>query len=785
MRPVVRPVLAVAVLLGLLWWSPPPAMAHTPHDNISSVSMSPDFAQDRTVFTISREYLLRSTDGGTTWHRMNRGLDNRSQLTAVRVAPSDPDVVYASTRDDGVYRSGDAGDSWRRTGSGLDDANIGRLAVSPDDTGVVLAGGPGGAAVTVDGGASWRVPDDLGDGEVTAVAFADGDSDGGGGGAMLAGASGSVSVSTDRGATWRRHEGALDGATVHAISAVPGSGGDAFVATDEGLFLATDDFATIERVDDDLDDDRVLDVHARSADDVLVSTWSAGVLESNDGGVTFALHDEGVSTTPMADDLDVPDFTGFAVEADGDGATMFLAGFDGLFRTADLGDGWEQVETQGAPNIAGIAISPDYAEDGEVAVVTYVNGLHRSADRGETWTTQNDGLTFLYDYERRSDYYARLTGVAFAPDHAESNRLFATARGYLFSATSDDQVWDQEVVEALVIPERFPPDVMLLSFSPDYAEDRTIFAGTDNGMVVRKVGDDQAVLIDDIEIEITAFEASPDLAADDTIYAATNDGLYLGTTEGAFEKVEGSPRGITSLALSPNIAEDGTVFVGTRTGLHVSQDRGRTFEDVPWTLGLRRPFVEAVVLSPTFADDGFVLVSERGHGLARSTDGGRTFERTGEDLLDRNVVLTSFYRPTGEPIVFSPDFAEDRTIFGIAEHDLFRSEDAGETWTRLTVPVAEHSMDPADEPDDLLLYPAYGDERSGHHGSGSSADDGAEPNPFSPKRVGAALLAGVVVAAALSLAGIGKGRPAAVRLAIRIGAGVATVAVVLFLLDLR
>jgi hypothetical protein len=52
--------LIVASLIGFL---ADDAGAHTPHDVISAVVVSPNFSQDHTVYAISRTLLLKSTDG--------------------------------------------------------------------------------------------------------------------------------------------------------------------------------------------------------------------------------------------------------------------------------------------------------------------------------------------------------------------------------------------------------------------------------------------------------------------------------------------------------------------------------------------------------------------------------------------------------------------------------------------------------------------------------------------------------------------------------------------------
>ena len=57
-------VLVVAAGLGVL--SAPVARAHSPHDVVLDVELSPEFGRDETAYAIVREHLLRSDDGGDT-----------------------------------------------------------------------------------------------------------------------------------------------------------------------------------------------------------------------------------------------------------------------------------------------------------------------------------------------------------------------------------------------------------------------------------------------------------------------------------------------------------------------------------------------------------------------------------------------------------------------------------------------------------------------------------------------------------------------------------------------
>ncbi len=68
--------------------------------------------------------LYKSTDGGSTWHPLTRGLPTVAQglgRIGIGIAPSDPERIYAEVQAgpqfNGLYRSNDAGESWTRVNS--------------------------------------------------------------------------------------------------------------------------------------------------------------------------------------------------------------------------------------------------------------------------------------------------------------------------------------------------------------------------------------------------------------------------------------------------------------------------------------------------------------------------------------------------------------------------------------------------------------------------------------------------------------------------------------------
>jgi len=108
---------------------------------VNSVALSP-FDPELALAALARvpagePQLLRTTDGGLTWHRADTGLPPFA-VQVVRWHPLDPDLVFAGT-DVGLFRSSDGGLSWSPVGDGLPAASIHDLKIAGDGSRVVVA----------------------------------------------------------------------------------------------------------------------------------------------------------------------------------------------------------------------------------------------------------------------------------------------------------------------------------------------------------------------------------------------------------------------------------------------------------------------------------------------------------------------------------------------------------------------------------------------------------------------------------------------------------------------
>jgi photosystem II stability/assembly factor-like uncharacterized protein len=119
---------------------------------------------------------------------------------------------------------------------------------------------------------------------------------------------------------------------------------------------------------------------------------------------------------------------------------------------------------------------------------------------------------------------------------------------------------------------------------------------------------------------------SPNFADDETLFVGTESGIFRSTNGGRAWREVGFPSDVApvlSLALSPDYAHDGTLFAGTESeGLYGSYDKGRTWtrlgaEAIPDT-------VNGIVLSPQFPAKPHILALLDDAVLV-SRDGGQSW----------------------------------------------------------------------------------------------------------------------------------------------------------------
>ena len=683
------------------------ALGHSPHDQIYEVELSPKYSQDKTLFITVRHNLFKSPNGGKSWIRLTNGLDSRCFLGSLAISQQTKDVLYLSTVadwqatsllwwGDGIYKSVDSGASWQKVNNGLKTLSIDLIAVSPYSDEIVFAAGEKGALYkTEDGAKTWHqvMPDSN---KITAIGFFPDNNDR----IIIGNDKGTIYISNNEGETWERKfifkgKGAIKGI---AISPLFSEDETFFVAIQKkGVFKTIDGGQSFQVSNRGLSDRSVQDIiivpTEKNKFSIYLSTWQEGVFRSKDRGENWIKLSKGLSREPQADQWKVPHFTDIeASDKFMQDKTLFLAGFDGLFKSRDSGLSWRQLDTLTGEVITSLAISPDYKNDSTLAAVCYGNRAYISKDKGNIWIPMKKGLEmprFTKSFKKEKENVLRFYDIVFSPDYATDKTIFATLLWTKVLKSRDGgKTWK---IISLPKQERG----LAIAISPAFSHDKTVFVASNRGIIFKSTdgGDNFSVIGETGEpINLAvSLVVSPNYALDKTLYATSIINIYKSTDGGKGWRsvTSGTPIekvGNIKLAISPNYKEDKTVIAGTGEGVFITNDAGQTWEKFKNNKYIDKGFIEGVAISPDYKNDRTFIVSVQGKGLLKTTDNGKSFISLG----DRSISLSRMNRvPSGSmPTQFSPDFAVDKTIygFGSATTEIFKSTDGGYRWEALMLP---------------------------------------------------------------------------------------------------
>ena len=658
-------------------------LAHSPHDVVIDVALSPNFERDRTAYVLLDGYLpiwgnlFKSKDGGESWTRIESGLDNRHELASVAVSPASQDTLYLSSLGDGIYKSTDGGSSWVKSNGGLNNLNIDLVAIAPDSSNLVLAAGTEtGLYLTENGGSSWS---SVLEAQIEAIAFHPNNK------IIVGDTAGNLYSSSDRGQNWQKFA-VLDSA-IQAIAMAPDDpeARTIWVGTATGLWQTADGGANFLGASDRIGKTPVMSLAVSpnyGLDSTIVaSTWHDGIYRSTDGGETWNKNTKGLKKHAQADTTlyKSPHFSDLSISSGfGRDGTLLLAGFDGVFKSTDGGVSWRDLNLgKGAVSIRNLALSPNYQDDGTVAFSTIYQGVYLSRDRGTSWTPINQGLGT--NRLLKQQLIAETGDLIFSPGYDSDRTLLASSWGGIAKTTNSGKLWHKHWV-----PKQLRRD-SYLTVSPNYQRDRTLFLATLPGKILKSSdGGKHFTVAGDIKQQaafIPAWAISPNFDRDRTLYLGNfTGGVYKSTDGGtSWQLLDGLQivDNYAKLAISPNYQRDRTVLAATSQGLFVTRDGGTSWRNLPIAVG-EDNYIENIALSPNFESDRTLLVSVRGAGLFKTSNGGDTFTRIGEYW-------------TG-PIVFSPAYAADRTIFGSSGAELFKSTDGGDSWQTVAVARADYGL---------------------------------------------------------------------------------------------
>lgn len=708
---------------SLLFFDLSAVCAHTPHDVIDVLELSPTYEKDKTLFVVMSNHLRKSTNGGFSWKELVNGLDNEHRFSSIAISPSfyADKTLFVSSYGDGIYRSKDAGVSWIKMNNGLDTLNINIISVSDvhyDGT-VLAAGLKEGLFKTTDGGERWyKVINDV---KITAIAFFPEQKNG----RILAGGqTGTLYLSKDEGETWQQLVRIPNSGSITTIAICPNASSNdtLFVGTEKrGVFRSNDGGVSFININKGLSaksNIRSLAISPEYERDstIFASEWYEAVFCSKDGGDTWTIYNQGVTWDPQAntDTYWSPYYRDLKISKTfKEDRTVFMGGFDGLFRSTDGGKSWQQMETLPVSLIMGLDVSPGNSNDSSIAITTYGGGAYITHDQGLTWSNINKGLS-----------KTRLSDIVFSPNYLLDKMMFSAQRGYLLRSVAGSNKWKKtpvskktswrlvlsSIVRKLRLPgrlhgyilaerEKDTPFATKIAVSPNFESDRTLFFGTRRHGIFKSIdgGLSSSFVWDGMWGTTGSLVISPGFSSDRTVFAGIRGAGVYKTVDGG-EKWQLANTGLsfvdkmkqsntkrqghaedTILAISPNYRKDKTLFAVSSRGLFKTINGGDSWQHVTGAAYGDDNFIITLAISPNYANDQQLIVSVKGKGLYRTDDAGTTFLAIGRDLINNNHRI--------ERLVFSESYAIDNTIYAASYEQLFKSTNGGNSWRVIARPV--------------------------------------------------------------------------------------------------
>lgn len=241
------------------------------------------------VFFGHHNGIMRSDDGGRTWHK----LVERPNFDAMNLAVShaNPQQVYLAGHD--IFQiSSDGGASWRPVAHNLPATDIHGFTMSPDDANRLYAFVVGhGGFRSDDGGHTWHKLEGELPGDVMALAAASGSPETLYAGSMRSG----VLKSTDGGRSWAPAVNGLDSRNVMTLAVDPSAPQTVYAGLGSGLYKSTDGGTTWSKLPFPGDNAIAVAVSRTSPNVVLAISVKNGkgfVYRSDDGGATWGVHEQ-------------------------------------------------------------------------------------------------------------------------------------------------------------------------------------------------------------------------------------------------------------------------------------------------------------------------------------------------------------------------------------------------------------------------------------------------------------------------------------------------------------
>ena len=638
---------------------------------------------------------FKSVDGGLTW-RESPELKNEA-LHSLTQSERDPNILITGTFN-GIFRSADSGETWTalptQNTPGL--VHVESLAIDPRDSNVIYAGTWYLPYKSTDGGRSWRIIKNgiIDDSDIFAINIDPRNAN-----HVIASACSGIYETRDAGENWRKVQGIpSQSRRTRAILQHPSIGGLVFAGTTEGFWRSAKGggnnswMVTTSR---QLEINSIT-VHPSRPNNIYIGTNNYGVMVSTDGGKNFVPSNGGFSGRFVNSIL--PDRENSSRIYATTINTTTGGGF--FFVSSDGGASWFPSMRNMPPRLIGYSILQDERDANVIYLGTNL-GVYRSADRGGSWAPIAARKPEKVPAKKRPAARSKVRrtvvqGRSTPPARGGATTTSASQRQAPQSNRAPDEVvrlaqeaLDRAGYEIGIADGQLGPRTVaaIKRFQTDrylpvtgQLDEATVAALG----VANKAGSGASLAhLPTLSDPVNALVSITDSTGQTTILAATNSGLYR-TSDPAlgWDRVPYGPGfDVRTTCISISSQNPSVILIGTASmGVLVSRDAGQTWQQVSGVPNSSP--INVVVQDPQRAS--FIYVGTK-QAFYMSHDGGQHWSRRGGNLPfgDFTSILVN---PKNTDEIFAGNAYQNGEIGG----GVYRSSDAGTTWTRID--AREHRL---------------------------------------------------------------------------------------------
>ncbi|MEJ2567964.1 MAG: hypothetical protein P8Z50_03690, partial [candidate division WOR-3 bacterium] len=534
--------------------------------NQSSIISDKEF----NILTLKKKFTSKSTRG-TSWitYPLYGG-----EMTSIAIDPNNPQIVYAGTRDAGVFKTADGGTSWVPSRNNLTFYPIRSLAINPDNSGIIYVGTDyDGVWKSLDSGATWfKSSNGLDESMIVFYLIIDPDNPeiiyAELVGALVAlGDIGNIYKSKDGGVSWamsdtgipRAYENCTKGITSLAIdinnSAILYAGADsAFQSIDSGkTWFPIDDSLTYSPLA------LAVDPHHSGQVGALTGETEGNYYIYN--GSYWQLKS---AEYEYANDL----FPAYLYFHPSDTSIIYSAGED-FAKSVDGGVHWNKNSEFGS-NVCDIAFHSSYPDT--IFAATDIEfdadgGVFKSTDQGENWNECSNGITATV-----------IKSVEIDPQN--SNRIYlGGGNGFFYRSEDGGTTWykefptnSSEITDIAVDPQN-SAYIYLTAFigfykSTDYG---------DNFLEKNGVEAPYCIAVNPLSTNTLYVGSKGGLPGENGVYKSSDYGeTWVQKDTTTLPRITSGIPPIVAIAIDPN--DTSIVWIGTQSGIVKSSNGGDSWE---------------------------------------------------------------------------------------------------------------------------------------------------------------------------------------------------------------